>query len=65
MHFELSPLIVWIAPWIVNRYFDFQVNIFSNHKDITKCQSFLHDDDNDDAKAIDDNTSGFLRKQPT
>ena len=29
MHFELSPLIVWIALWIVNTYTEFQVNIFS------------------------------------
>ena len=24
MHLELSPLIVWIAPWIVNVYFEFK-----------------------------------------
>ena len=29
-----------------------KVNIFSNNRNITKCQSLLHDDDNDDAKAI-------------
>ena len=40
MHFELSPLIVWIALWIVNTYFEFQVNIFSNNRDISKCHSF-------------------------
>ena len=40
MHFELSPLIVWIALWIVNTYFDFQINIFGNDRDITKCKSF-------------------------
>ena len=52
MHFELSPLIVWIVLWIVNTYSEFQVNIFSNKRDITKCQ-FLHNDaDADDAKAI-------------
>ena len=28
MHFELSPLIVWIAVWLVNAYSEFQVNIF-------------------------------------
>ena len=38
MHFELSPLIVWIALWIVNKYSEFQVNIFSNNQDITKCE---------------------------
>ena len=40
MHFELSLLIIWIALWIVNTYFEFQVIIFSNKRDITKCQSF-------------------------
>ena len=40
MHFELSSLIVWITLWIVNTYSEFQVNIFSNNRDITKCQSF-------------------------
>ena len=34
----LSPLIVWIALWIVNTYSKFQVNIFSNNRDITQCQ---------------------------
>ena len=41
MHFELSPLIVWIALWIVNKYFEFQVNIFSNDRDITKYHKSL------------------------
>ena len=40
MHFELSPLIVWITLWIVNTYSGFQVNIFSNNRDITNCQCF-------------------------
>ena len=39
----LSPLIIW--------YSEFQVNIFSNNRDIQKCQS-LHHDNNKDAKAI-------------
>ena len=51
MHFELSPLIVLIALWIVNTYSNFQVNIFSNNRYITKCQ-FLHHDYSDNAKAI-------------
>ena len=58
MAFELSPLIVWIALWIVNTYSAFQVNTFSN-RDITryyKMSKFLHyaNDDPDDvnAKAI-------------
>ena len=38
MLFELSPLIVWIALWIEKTYSEFQVNIFSNNRDITKCQ---------------------------
>ena len=40
MHSELSPFIVWIALWIMNTYFEFQVNICYNNRDITKCQSF-------------------------
>ena len=40
VHLELSPLIVWIALWIVNTYFKFQVNTFCHNIDITKCQSF-------------------------
>ena len=40
MHFELSPLIVWIALWIVDKYAEFQVNISSNNGYITKCLSF-------------------------
>ena len=39
-HFELSPLIVRIALWKVNTYLQFQVNTFSNNRDIAKCQSF-------------------------
>ena len=56
MHFELSPVIVWIAFWIVNTYFESRVNIFCNNIDITKCQSFCvdadEDADGDDVKAI-------------
>ena len=36
--FQTSPLIVWTALWIVNTNSEFQVNIFSNNRDITKCQ---------------------------
>ena len=53
MQVKLSPLIVRIALWIVNTYIEFQINIFNNNKDITKCHSSLHaNDDNDNAKAI-------------
>ena len=34
MHFELSLLKLWIALWIVNTYSKFQVNTFSNNRDI-------------------------------
>ena len=40
MHSELTPSIAWIALWIVNTYFQFQVNILSNNRGITKCHSF-------------------------
>ena len=46
MHFELSPMIVWIALWIVNAHSVQQVNIFSN-----KLRN-VNNDDNNDAKAI-------------
>ena len=59
MHFELSPLIIWIALWIVNTYSKFQVNIFSNKRNITKCQ-FSHPDEKQ--RQGYSNTSGFLRK---
>ena len=59
MHFELSPLDVWIALWIVNTYF---VNIVSNKREILQhvkvyacCQQ----------RQGHSNTSGFLRKQPS
>ena len=54
MHFELSPLIEWIALWTVKTYFKFQVNIFSYNR-YYKTSKFLHDDDadnNDDAEAV-------------
>ena len=56
MHFELSPSIIWIALWKMNTYSQLQVNIFSNNRDITKCQSFstitTTAPNNDDPKAI-------------
>ena len=36
----LPPLLVWVPLLIVNNYFEFQINIFSNNRDIRKCQSF-------------------------
>ena len=51
MHFEMLPLIVWTALWVVNTYSEYKVNIFSKNRDITKCQ-FLHTNDNADAKVI-------------
>ena len=36
----VSPLLVWVSLLIVNNYPEFQVNIFSNNRDIRKCQSF-------------------------
>ena len=52
----LPPLLVWVSLLIVNNYSEFQ-NIFSNNRDIRKCQSFrtTPDDDNavdDDARAM-------------
>ena len=36
----LPPLLVWVPLLILNNYSEFQVNIFSNKRDIRKCQSF-------------------------
>ena len=49
MHFELSPLIIWIVLWIVKTYSEFHVYIFSYNRDY-KMSKFLHG--KDDAKAI-------------
>ena len=57
MCLELSPLVVYISLLIVKIYSQFQVYMFSNGRDMTKCQSFCtttmmnQDDDNDDTKA--------------
>ena len=53
----LPPLLVWVPLLIVNNYSEFQVNIFSNNKDIRKSQSVrttADDDDvaDDDARAL-------------
>ena len=63
MNLELSSMFVHIPLFIVNIYFEFQVYIFSRCREMTKCQSFLHDDDDDDkddAKAIAIPPLGFL-----
>ena len=54
---------------IVNNYSEFQVNIFINNRNISKCQ-FSHDATDDDAAAEDDARAmtiprRFLRKQPS
>ena len=49
MNLEISPLFVHVPFFIVNLQFEFLVHMFSNGRDMTKCQ-FLHNDD--DAKAI-------------
>ena len=59
----LPPLLVWVPLLIVNNYSEIQVNIFSNNRDIRKCQ-FLHDAAADDARAMTIPRS-FLRKQPS
>ena len=39
-NFELSPLFLHIPLLIVNIHFEFQVYMFSNGRDMTKCLSF-------------------------
>ena len=63
----LPPPLVWVPLLIVNNYSEFQVNIFSNNRDIRKCQSFRT---NAAADATDDTRAMtilryFLRKQPS
>ena len=36
----LPPLLVWVPLLIVNNYSEFLENMFSNNRDIRKCQSF-------------------------
>ena len=36
----LPPLLGWVPLLIANNYSEFQVNIFSNNRDIRKCQTF-------------------------
>ena len=36
----LPPLLIWVPLLIDNNYSEFQVNIFSDNRDIRKCQSF-------------------------
>ena len=58
----LPPLLVWVPLLIVNNYSEFRVNIFSNNRNIRKCQ--FSSDDVDDARAIAISRR-FLRKQPS
>ena len=68
MHFELSPLIVWIVIWMVNTHSEFQVNIFINNRYYKMSQFLHHDDDNADAKAVEiplvfkENSRGYNQK---
>ena len=34
----LSPLLVWVPLLMVNNYSEFEVNIFTNNRDIRKCR---------------------------
>ena len=52
MNLELSPLFLHNPLFIVSTYFEFQACMFSNGRDMTKCQFLHHDDNNDDAMAI-------------
>ena len=42
--------------WIVNTYSMFKVDIFSNNRNITKCQFLHHHDDDAKATAIPENS---------
>ena len=60
----LPPLLVWVPLMIVNNYSEYQVNFFSNNRNIRKCQSFRMSPDYDDARAMTI-PRRFLRKQPS
>ena len=47
----LPPLLVWVPLLIVNNYSEFQVHIFSNNRNIRKCQKFHTTPDNNNAAA--------------
>ena len=49
----IPPLLIWVSLLIVNKYSEFQVNIFSINGDI-KMSKFSHDADDDDDTAADD-----------
>ena len=36
----LPPLLIWVPLLTADNYSEFQVNIFSNNRDIRRCQSF-------------------------
>ena len=66
----LPHLLVLVPLLIVNNYSEFQVNIFSNNRDMRKCQSFRTTPDDDDADNDADARAmtiprRFLRKQPS
>ena len=46
MNLELLPLFIHIPLFRVNIYFEFQVYIFSNGREMIKMSTFLHDNDN-------------------
>ena len=64
MKLELSPLFVYIPLFIVNVYFEFQVYIFCNGRDMTKCQ-FLHHINDAKAIAIPRVTAELIKKIKT
>ena len=62
MHSELSPLIVYVALLIVNIYSKFQVYMFRNGREMTKCYCFARQQLRRQGYC---NTSDFLQKQPS
>ena len=58
----LPPLLVWVSLLIVNNYSEFQVNIFSDNRDIRKCEGFRTTSDDDDA--VDDDARAMKYLDP-
>ena len=61
MNSKLSPLFVHISLFIGKIYFEFEVYMFSNGRDMTKCHKIAPQR----RRQGYNNTSVFLRKQPS
>ena len=61
-HIKFSPLEALVT---INDYFKFEVNMFSNARDIGNVMALRRRTADGRQRAGNDDTSGFLRKQPS